>query len=48
MIKGGEFMRSTIASILKVIGATIAASATVGCVLLFWDEPAMPKSMLEK
>lgn len=37
------------ASLLAKIGAFIAATSTVGCVLYFLvDEPEMPKSLIEK
>ncbi|MDD2489831.1 MAG: hypothetical protein PHY26_01050 [Bacilli bacterium] len=41
-------MFKVIAHVLKVIGTIIAASSTVGCVFLFWDESTAPNSILKK
>ncbi|MBR3162173.1 MAG: cyclic lactone autoinducer peptide [Bacilli bacterium] len=37
-----------IADILAAIGNGAAATGTQGCMLLFIDEPKMPKALLEK
>ena len=36
------------ASLLSMLGAFAATLGTQGCVLLFLDEPKMPKSLIEK
>ena len=41
-------MKAVLVSIVSALGALVAASATSGCVLVWIDEPAMPKAMLEK
>ena len=37
-----------IADILAAIGNGAATTGTQGCMLLFFDEPKMPKSLLDK
>lgn len=37
-----------IADILAAIGNGVAATGTQGCMVWFFDEPKMPKSLLEK
>ena len=37
-----------IATILAAIGNGAATTGTQGCFILFFDEPKMPKSLLEK
>ena len=37
-----------IADILAAIGNGAATTGTQGCVLLFMDEPKMPKALLDK
>ena len=37
-----------IADILAAIGNGAASTGTQGCVVLFFDEPTMPKALLEK
>lgn len=41
-------MKALLVSIVSALGALVAATATSGCVLIYVDEPVMPKSMLEK
>lgn len=41
-------MKSVLVSIIAALGAAVAATATSGCLVVWFDEPTMPKSMLEK
>lgn len=41
-------MKAAVISVLTALGAVVAATATAGCVLIFIDEPSMPKAMIEK
>lgn len=41
-------MKSIVISIVSAIGALVAASATAGCLVVFIDEPSMPKTMIER
>ena len=41
-------MKALFVSIISVVGALVAASATSGCIMIWVDEPTMPKSMLER
>ena len=41
-------MKAVLISIVSALGAAVAATATSGCLLVFIDEPEMPKSMIEK
>lgn len=41
-------MKALFISLVSAIGALVAASATSGCIMVWIDEPSMPKSMLEK
>lgn len=41
-------MKAVLVSIVSALGALVAASATTGCVLIWVDEPTMPKSMIER
>lgn len=41
-------MKALFVSIVSALGALVAASATSGCLMVFVDEPTMPKSMIEK
>lgn len=41
-------MKALFVSIVSALGALVAASATSGCLMVFIDEPKMPKSMIEK
>ena len=41
-------MKAVLISIVSALGALVAASATSGCVVVFVDEPEMPKAMLDK
>lgn len=35
------------AKALAVIGAFVAATAATGCVIIYFDEPEMPESLLK-
>ena len=41
-------MKAMLISIVSALGALVAASATSGCLIIWVDEPTMPKAMLEK
>ena len=41
-------MKALFVSAITAIGAFLAASATSGCVLVWIDEPEMPKAMIER
>lgn len=41
-------MKSIFVSIVAALGALVAASASAGCLLVWVDEPTMPKSMIER
>lgn len=41
-------MKALLISIVSALGALVAASATSGCIVVWIDEPEMPKAMLEK
>lgn len=41
-------MKAMLVSIITALGAAVAATATSGCLVVFLDEPKMPKAMLEK
>ena len=41
-------MKAVLISIVSALGAAVAATATSGCLVVFIDEPKMPKSMIEK
>lgn len=41
-------MKAVLISIISALGAAVAATATSGCLVVFIDEPTMPKAMLEK
>lgn len=41
-------MKAVLVSIVSALGALVAASATSGCILVWIDEPSMPRSMIEK
>lgn len=41
-------MKSIVISIVSTIGALVAASATTGCLMIWIDEPNMPKTMIER
>lgn len=41
-------MKAVLISIVSALGAAVAATATSGCLIVWFDEPVMPKSMLEK
>ncbi len=41
-------MKKLLAMVLAGVGVLAAGAASVACVFLAIDEPAMPKSMIEK
>lgn len=41
-------MKAIFVSIIAALGALVAATATSGCIVVWIDEPTMPKSMLER
>ena len=41
-------MKAVLISIISALGAAVAATATSGCLIVFVDEPTMPKAMIEK
>ncbi len=41
-------MKAVLISIISMLGAAVAATATSGCLLWWLDEPKMPKVMLKK
>lgn len=41
-------MKAVLISIISMLGAAVAATATSGCLVVWIDEPKMPKALLEK
>ena len=41
-------MKAILVSIISAIGGLVAATATSGCLMVWIDEPEMPRTMLEK
>ncbi|MCI5732932.1 MAG: cyclic lactone autoinducer peptide [Tenericutes bacterium] len=41
-------MKTLILSIIASFGAFVAATGTIGCVSIWFDEPKMPKCLIEK
>lgn len=41
-------MKTLLVSIVSALGALFATSATTGCIMIWIDEPEMPKAMIEK
>ncbi len=41
-------MKSLLISIISALGALVAATSTSGCLIMFIDEPKMPKTLLDK
>ena len=41
-------MKALLVSAISALGALVAATATSGCIVVWIDEPKMPKSMLER
>lgn len=35
-------------SVLTALGAAVAATASAGCIVVWVDEPSMPKAMIER
>ena len=35
------------ATLAATLGAFVAATATAGCIVIYFDEPTMPESMLK-
>lgn len=40
-------MKKALAITLSAIGAVLSTVATTGCVMVFLDEPDMPKSLID-
>ena len=41
-------MKAVVISVLTALGAAVAATASAGCLVVFLDEPYMPKAMIER
>lgn len=41
-------MKTLILSIIASFGAFVAATGTIGCVSIWFDEPKMPKCLIQK
>ena len=41
-------MKAVLISVVSALGALVAATSTAGCIVVFVDEPEMPKAMLNK
>ena len=41
-------MKALFVSAISALGALLAATATNGCIAIWFDEPTMPKSMIER
>ena len=41
-------MKTLILSIIASFGAIVAATGTIGCVSIWFDEPKMPKCLIQK
>lgn len=41
-------MKALLVSIISALGALVATTATNGCIVVWIDEPKMPKSMIER
>lgn len=41
-------MKAMLISAITALGALVAATATSGCLIVWLDEPTMPKSMIER
>ncbi len=41
-------MKAMLISAITALGALVAATATSGCLIVWLDEPNMPKSMIER
>ena len=41
-------MKAAVISVLTALGAAVAATASVGCIVVWVDEPSMPKAMIER
>ncbi len=41
-------MIAFLTSLVAAAGSALAAVSTTGCLLVFFDEPEMPKSMIER
>lgn len=40
-------MKKALAIVLSAIGAVLGTVATTGCVMVLFDEPDMPKSLID-
>lgn len=41
-----EFISEMVGKVLSTLGSTFATTGSQACVLVFFDEPEMPKSMI--
>lgn len=41
-------MKAAVISVLTALGAVVAATASAGCIVVWVDEPSMPKAMIER
>ena len=41
-------MKAAVISVLTALGAAVAATASAGCLVVFLDEPSMPKTIIER
>lgn len=41
-------MKAAVISVLTALGAAVAATASAGCIVVWVDEPSMPKAMVER
>lgn len=41
-------MKAAVISVLTALGEAVAATASAGCLVVFLDEPSMPKTMIER
>lgn len=41
-------MKAAVISVLTALGAAVAATASAGCIVVWIDEPSMPKAMIER
>ena len=41
-------MKAAVISELTALGSAVAATASAGCIVVWVDEPSMPKAMIER
>ena len=41
-------MKAAVISVLTALGVAVAATASAGCIVVWVDEPSMPKAMIER